>query len=623
MTNPTDNDPSAAPPATWNLNDLFHGPDDPRIEETLERVKQGAEAFAAKYRGRIAALALSAPELARSLAEYERLYQDVAYVSVYVSLRFAADTAAPENGALLQKVRERTTEATLPLIFFNLEIMDAPEEGFAALLADDALAPYRHYLQNVRSRAPFRLSEAEERVLEEQANTGKRAFVRLYEEVTSSMRFTVEGHERPLSLSETLDLQHDANREVRRASSEAVSAGLEPHARTLSFIFNTLLQDKATDDRLRGYAYQEQARHLSNELEPETVETVVQTAVEGYGLVARYYEAKRRWLGLSELTHYDRYAPVLNDEAEVPFEAARDLVIGAFTHFDKGYAAAAKAFFDGNWIDAPPRPGKRGGAFCSSVTPDTHPYIFLNYLGKPGDVKTLAHELGHGIHAFVSRGQSYLNFYGTLPMAEVASTFAEMLLFETQQEKTTDERTRLGIYAHQVEQAIATIFRQAALYRYEQAIHHERRTAGELRVERFGELWQENVGAMFGRSVTLEPGHALWWSYIRHFIATPFYVYAYTFGEMLAFALYHRYKSEGAGGGDFAERFIAMLAAGGSKSPQELVAPLGVNLSDASFWRGALEVLEAQVAEFERLAEKLGGGDPAKDAGSSPKDAAR
>lgn len=589
-----------ATPPRWNLDDLFSSPDDPRIEEALVRAKQRAETFAGTYKGRIARLEVTPEEMAGALSEYEDIHQQVAKPGAFASLRFAAE-ASEANGAFYQKVRERTTEATLPLLFFDLELMAADETRLAELRRDPVLARFRHYLDAVRRDAPFRLSEAEERVLEEQANTGRRAFIRLYEEITSYLRFQREGSDESLTLSQVLDLQYHPDRAVRQASAEALTAGLEPQARTVAYIFNTLLQDKATDDRLRGYAYQEQRRHNANELTPETVETVVTTALSGYPLVARYYEAKRRLLGLDRLYHYDRYAPVLPDEPAIAYDDARKIVLSAFHAFDKGYGAAADAFFAGGWIDAEPRQGKRGGAFCSYITPDAHPYLFLNYLGKPGDVRTLAHELGHGVHAFLSREQGYLDFHGTLPMAEVASTFAEMLVFD-KQDGTASKRGRLALYGHQIEQAMSTIFRQAALYRFEQAIHRERRDRGELTVERFGQLWQEHIGAMFGESVELLPGHSLWWSYVRHFVASPFYVYAYTFGEMLALALYRRYQTDGDG---FAKRYIALLSAGGSKSPEELVAPLGVDLTGQAFWRGALEVLEAQISAFEALAKEL------------------
>lgn len=593
--------PAHAP--AWDLSDLFHGPDDPRLDLTLAEAKHRAEAFASRYKGQIGRLAAEdAPGLSEALRAYEAILQESAKPATYANLRFAADSA-PENGALFQRVRERTTEASLPLLFFDVELTQVPAETLAAAAAHPALANYTHYLTTVQARAAFRLSEPEERILEEQANTGRRAFVRLFQELTSNLEFTIPGKEKPLTLPEALDLQRDTDRTVRETSAAAITDGLQPQARTITFLFNTLIQEKATEDRLRGYAYPEQARHLGNELAPETVEIVVQTAERGHPLVARYYEAKRRLLGLDKLLHYDRYAPVVSDERIISFPLARDMVLSAFAGFHPDYAAAARAFFDNGWMDVPPRPGKRGGAFCSYVTPDLHPYIFLNYLNKPGDVRTLAHELGHGIHSYLSRGQSYLNFHGTLPMAEVASTFAEMLVFDARQAQERDPLALLGQYADQIDQAIATIFRQAALYRFEQAIHAARRS-GELSVARFGELWQENVGAMFAGSVEMGPGHANWWTYVSHFVATPFYVYAYTFGEMLAYALYTRFRAEGAAA--FAPGYLEMLRLAGARSPRDLVAPLGVDLDEPAFWQGALSAFEEQVTRFEELSKQAG-----------------
>ncbi|MBC8101110.1 MAG: M3 family oligoendopeptidase [Cytophagales bacterium] len=587
------------PPPHWDLSDLFEGPDDPRLFEMLDTVHLDSKGLAERYKGKVAALVADEPAaLATAIQEYERISQAAAKPMGYINLRFAADSS-PENGALLQRIREKTTGATLPLLFFDIELAQVPTEVLDRAGEASALAAYRHFLRTVSARAAYRLSEAEERVLEEQANTGRRAFIRLYEEMISNFHFSMEGWERPLTLSEVLDLQQDSDRSVRETSAEALTRGLAPHARTLTFIFNTLIQDKATDDRLRGFEYPEQARHISNELAPEIVDLVVETTVAGYPLVARYYEAKRHLLGLDKLAHYDRYAPIALKETPISFGSAQERVLSAFREFHPEYAAAAAAFFDNGWVDAATGPTKRGGAFCSYVTPDLHPYIFVNYLGKSSDVRTLAHELGHGIHSFVSRDQTLLNFHGTLPMAEVASTFAEMLVFESQQKQEKDLTQQLAATAQQIDQAIATIFRQAALYRFEQAIHAERKN-GELSTARYGEIWQEKLGEMFGGSVTLEPGHALWWSYVRHFVATPFYVYAYTFGEMLAYALFTQYQAQGAA--TFAPNYLSLLRSGGSQSPQELVHPLGVDLADAHFWQGALAAFEAQVTRFESLA---------------------
>jgi oligoendopeptidase F len=588
-------------PPSWDLTDLYSDANDPRIENAIAEVGAASQSFAEEYRGRVDTL--DAGDLDRAIAAYEAILAASAKPSAFASLAFSAEST-PERGAFMQHIRESMTAATLPLIFFDVELTGIGADRLAEISKTAELAPHRHYLETVALSARHRLTEDEERILEEQSNTGRRAFVRLYQEITSALRFVVPGDEKPVTLSAALDLQYSPDRAVRKGAAEAITAGLQSHARTISFIFNTLVQDKATEDRLRKHGYPEEARHISNELTPETVEAVVRTAVGGFGLVSRFYETKRKLLGLPTLAHYDRYAPlpVKDVETEIPFETARERVLAAFTSFDRDtYASSAERFFAGSWIDAPARPGKRSGAFCAYVTPDIHPYILVNYAGTANDVRTLAHELGHGVHNILSGKQSYLNFHGTLPMAEVASTFAEMLVFQ-EQSRTASPEAQLSAYARQIEQGIATIFRQACLYRFEQAVHTERREKGELSVERIGELWQENVGAMFGDAVTLESGHALWWSYVSHFFATPFYVYAYSFGEMLALALFRRYQQDGDA---FTPRYLDMLRAGGSLSPHQLVAPLGIDLDDPAFWKGALDVFEDEVATFEKLAAVL------------------
>ncbi|HEY0866046.1 MAG TPA: M3 family oligoendopeptidase [Fimbriimonas sp.] len=595
------------PQVRWDLTALFSGLDDPRIEATWSEASRNADAFAAMYRGKIDTPDLDAETLASSLAEVESLYQEIAKPLSYASLRFSADTGDPKIGAFLQKQRERATEINVKLMFYDLELQGAPQEAIDRALANERLANYRHHIETARALSPYRLSEAEEVMLEETANTGSRAWVRLFEELTANHTFRLRrpgsDSEEPMSEQEVLALLRDPSREVRQAAADSLTAGLKELERTLVFTYNNLLQDKAVEDRLRKFEYPEQARHISNELDKETVDLVVRLCREHYPLVARFYKVKREILGLPELTHIDRYAPLFEAEAPVTWVEAKRIVLDSFREFSSEMEQRAAEFFDKNWIDAEPRKGKRGGAFCSYTTPDLHPFVFQSYLNKQDDVMTLAHELGHGVHASLSREQSYLNFHGTLPLAELASTFGEMLVFE-RLVSDASPKDKLALYAGKIEGVFATVFRQAAMFSFEQRCHQTRRTEGELTPEQFGDLWQEELQAMFADSVKMGDQHRMWWSYVGHFIFAPFYVYAYSFGELLVLSLYQMAKASSSNapeGGSFAEKYINLLRLGGSKSPAELMATVGVDLKDEAFWRNGFKAMEALVAEFERL----------------------
>jgi len=579
----------------WDLSDLYASPDDPRIEQDIELLIQRAKAFESTYKGKIDCLALTAGTLGDSIREYDSIARDASKLDAYASLRFAADTSDPARGALLQRTMEKITEITLPLLFFDLEIAKADNSIIEGLLADPCIAPHQHYIRTARLLRPFQLSEIEERLLQETSNTGIKAFRRLFEEVTSRMTFDVDSE--GLTQSQVLALLYSPDREKRRTAAAALSEGLGQHANTIAFIFNTVLQDKSVNDRLRHYKYPEQSRHLSNELDREIVDIVIETCTSNYSVVKRYYSKKREVLGLPQLTHFDRYAPLFSSEDACSWDAARDIVLESFGEFSPVMRSAASEFFDKNWIDAAPRKGKRGGAFCHYVTPDLHPFILQSFLGRNKDITTLAHELGHGVHSYLSRGQTYLNFHGTLPMAELASTFGEMLVFDKLQ-KRASAKERLALYADKIEGSFATIFRQAAMFRFEQAIHKHRRECGELTVDDYGRYWQDNIQEMFGDSVILGDEHRLWWAYVNHFIASPFYVYAYCVGELLVLSLYQKYREDGA---RFADRYMDVLRAGGSLAPQELMSKLGVTLHDPEFWRGGVAILEREVSEFESL----------------------
>lgn len=579
----------------WNLGDLYSSMDDPRIDAAITDGMTRAEAFQTQYRGRINTPGLSAATLRAALREMESLQQSAYKPISYASLLFATNNGDAARGAFLQKMREAGTRLSLPMLFFDLELAAVPDDTLLPLLGTPEVQDYAHYIATVRAQRDHLLSETEETLMEELANTGGRAFGRLFNETTSTAVFTLNGEE--LSQAQILAKLMDPDRALRRQAAEAFTAGLKEQSRTLTYIFNTLMQDKNVKDRLRRYATPQESRHLANELDEATVSLVVDTVVRNYLLVARYYHLKREILGVDTLTHYDRYAPLFQAEETITYPEAQTLVLDAFGDFAPEMRDRAAEFFDKSWIDAPATKGKVGGAFCSYVTPDAHPYVLMNYLGRMKDVMTLAHELGHGVHASLSRKQSLLNFHGTLPLAELASTFGEMLVFE-RVTKSANLKDKLALYAEKIEGTFATIPRQTAMYRFEQAIHGHRRTQGELTTEQFGEYWQSEQQQMFGDSVALGDDHRLWWSYVGHFIGSPFYVYAYSFGELLALSLYQRAR---VGGKAFAKNYLEMLAAGGSLTPRELMAQVDVDLQDPAFWQGGFEVLGGLVDEFEAL----------------------
>lgn len=591
----------APPQVRWDLSVLYSSNDDPKIEETWQRVTAQAEAFAQKYRGKIDSPDLTAATLAEALTEYELIARELSKPINFAQLQFSCDTGNPALGAFMQKQMEKYTGLSITLMFFDLELQAAPIEVVERIAQDPVLANFRHYIQLARAFSKHRLTEPEEIILEETANTGSRAWERLFEEVTSNHVYKLRrpGAEtaEELSQEEIINLLRSPDRAVRQAAADAFTAGLQEMERVLVFTYNNLVQDKSVDDRLRKYDYPEHSRHMANELDKETVDLVISLCRENYSLVERFYNVKRQILGLPELTHIDRYAPLFDAEEPVEWDKAKQIVLEAFGSFSAEMEARAREFFDKNWIDAEPRKGKRGGAFCSYNTPDTHPVVFQSYMNLPDDVMTLAHELGHGVHASLSRTQTYFNFHGTLPLAELASTFGEMLVFEKLVASAT-LKDRLALYADKIEGVFATVFRQAAMFSFERRCHETRRAEGELTPDQFGDIWQEELQAMFGNSVKLGDQHRCWWSYVSHFIAVPFYVYAYSFGELLVLSLYQKAKAEGP---EFATKYIDLLKLGGSRTPQELMETVGVDLKSHDFWVGGFEAMEKLVTEFERL----------------------
>ena len=586
---------------TWDLADLYAGVDDPQIEADMEATQKQAAAFEEKYKGTIAVKELTAAHLRAALDAYEILIRAQFKPQAFAMLIFSTDTQDTRRGALLQRSREFGSAVDVHQVFFDLEIGRIPGKTYDAVVDDEKLSPYRHYLDHQRRLTAHNLSEPEEKILVETTNARGQAFTRLFTEVNGRTRFSIEmdGEVRQLNQSELLALLYNPDRTLRKAASESLTWELKENAHICTFIYNTLLHEKDVLDRLRSFPIPEASRHLDNELSAEIIDTVVDVCVDSYPTVADYYHLKRKLLGLDELTHYDRYAPISGEQSEIPFSQARRIVLEAFGEFSPRLVEMAEPFFEKRWIDAELADGKRGGAFCAGITPDLHPYVLLNYTSQPRDVMTLAHELGHGIHDLLAGGNHLLDYHPVLPMAETASTFGEMLVFDKLQRSLDSEQEKTALVCNKIEDSFATVFRQIAMYRFEQQAHRARREEGELPTERLNELWQQNMQEMFGDSLELGDDHAWWWLYIPHLISTPFYVYAYAFGELLVLSLYARYRQEGDA---FIERYFELLAAGGSRSPAELVSRMGFDIADRAFWQGGCDLIRQRVDVAKSLA---------------------
>ncbi len=589
---------TGAEEVTWDLSDLYRAVDDPAIDRDLDQADNRADKLAETYRGQIASI--DAEEMHDLLKEYEDLLELSHKVAAYAYLHWSTNTEEPARGALLAKTTERSSRLAQKLIFVELEWANAPDDRARMLMDDPVLAHYRHWLERARRYRPHLLSEPEEKILAEKSITGRTAWVRFFEEVQSAARYEFDGEMVPQQV--VLNKLYDPDREVRRRAAASVTAGLRGHSRITTYIFNNLLADKASDDQLRKYPTWLSERNMGNEVDDATVEALVSAVASRYDIVARYYRLKQLLLGLDELFEYDRYAPLPAADRFYTWQQGQEVVLSAFGHFHSRMADIAKLFFDGRWIDAAVVPGKEGGAYCHSVVPSAHPYVLLNYEGKPRDVMTLAHELGHGVHGYLARKQGLLQADTPLTTAETASVFGEMLVFQDLLARETAPSVRLAMLTSKLEDSFATVFRQVAMNRFEEAIHTARRAEGELPTERFNELWLATQRAMFQGSVTLTEDYGLWWSYIPHFIRYPGYVYAYSFGELLVLALYARYREMGDG---FADAYLEMLAAGGSDWPHEIVRPLGVDLNDPDFWNQGLQILDDLVSEAEALAGQV------------------
>jgi oligoendopeptidase F len=583
---------------SWDLSDLYAAPTDPRIEADLAGTHAEAKAFEAQYQGKITSLA--GAELASAIATFEAIEERLGRVLSYAQLLFSAESTDPESGKFFQNMNERATAISSHLLFFTLEINRIEDAAMQEKLLDKNLAAYAPWLRDLRVFLPHQLSDELEKFCHEKDVTGHSAWSRLFDETTAGMRVAVRGED--VTLSAALNKLSDPRRDVREAAGHAIGEAMAKHEKLFSLITNTLAKDKEITDTWRHYPKPASYRNRSNMVEDEVVDALSAAVVASYPKIAhRYYAMKAKWLGLEKLEYWDRNAPLPDDEdSEITWPEAKNRVLSAYAGFTPELAATVKPFFDKNWIDAALRPGKSGGAFAHPTIPSAHPYVLMNFHGRTRDVMTLAHELGHGAHQVLAAQQGYLMSGTPLTLAETASVFGEMLTFRSLLDTETDPKRRRIMLAQKVEDMINTVIRQIAFYQFETRIHDERR-AGEILPARIGEIWLDVMSESLGPAFNFADEFRLFWAYVPHFIHSPFYVYAYAFGDCLVNALYGVYQDEKAAGraDAFAEKYLAMLRAGGTLRHRDLLAPFGLDASNPQFWQKGLDVISGFIDELE------------------------
>jgi oligoendopeptidase F len=591
--------PSGAEAAEWSLDDLYDAPDDPRIRGDLEEALAAAQALAERIRGRVADR--PADELAAALDERERIASLLDRAKAYAELMFAADTSDEARGALVQLTLERATAVENELLFFDLEWLEADDAHADAVIGDPAVERYSGFLRAARRYRPHVLSEPEERLEAERRVTGREAWTRLYDQLLAELRVRVD--DRPVTLDEAFGvLLQLTEQEDRRSVAEAVTEALQPGLRTRAFVLNTIAGDRAIEDRLRGYPTWISARNLGNQLSDEAAQRLIDAVVGRYDVAHRYYALKARLLGLPRLLDFDRLAPVAEGPpATVTWADAREIVVESFAAFSADAGAIVDRMFERRRIDAAPRPGKFG-AFCKSVA-EREPYVLMSYTADRRSVLTLAHELGHALHGVVSNDRGALSMRPPLTLAETASVFGEALTFRAMFDRIEEPAARLELVVRRLDDAMATVFRQIALNRFEDAVHTARREEGEVSLDRLAEFWTRTQQDVSGDAVELTEGFRSWWSYVPHFVFLPGYVYAYAFGYLFSMAIYRRYLDEGEA---LVEPLLELLSAGGSAPPEELAGRLGFDLADPGFWSEGLDGIAELVVEAEELAAQVG-----------------
>ena len=592
---PTSSANALGPLPEWNLGDLYPGRDSAELKRDLERTEAGAGAFRERYEGKLAAL--SGAALGEAIAGYERLQETLGRVMSYASLVYAGDMSDPEIGRFFQNMQERVNAISTAMLFFTLELNRIDDAELDAKLRSPELAHYAPWLRDTRAFRPHQLSDDIEKLLHEKYVAGRAAWTRLFDETMAGLRFPMDGKE--LTSAEALHLLSDADGATRKRAAKALGEVFGKNTRLFALVTNTLAKDKEIEDRWRGFKRPISSRNLSNFVEDEVVDALISAVRQAYpALSHRYYRLKAKWFGVEKLPYWDRNAPLPEQEDRViPWPEAERIVLDAYGAFSPELAAVGRRFFDQSWIDAPVRPGKAPGAFAHPTVPSAHPYLLLNYQGKTRDVMTLAHELGHGVHQVLAAPQGALMADTPLTLAETASVFGEMLTFQAMLKAEKDPKRRKSMLASKVEDMLNTVVRQIAFVEFERRVHDERRQ-GELTPDRIGEIWMAVQSESLGPAIAFEDEYRHYWTYIPHFIHTPFYVYAYAFGDCLVNSLYAVYQGAAPG---FAEKYLDMLSAGGTRRHRELLAPFGLDASDPNFWKKGLSVISGFIDELEKM----------------------
>lgn len=584
----------------WNLADLYPALDSEEVAADMKRAADMANAFEEDWKGTLEEGARKGAQgrLGEALQQYEAIEELIGRIASFAGLVYAGDTSDPVRAKFYGDVQEKMTDASAHLLFFPLELNSVDDELIeAALAADPLFNHYRPWVEDLRKDKPYQLEDRVEQLFHEKSVTGRGAWNRLFDETMSALRFDIDGEE--LALEPTLNRLQDTDPERRRKASEALAATFGRNLRTFTLITNTLAKDKEISDRWRGFKDIADSRHLANRVERDVVDALSSAVRDAWPRLShRYYAMKARWLGMDQMNHWDRNAPLPETpQSIISWGEARETVLSAYHGFAPEMAEIAGQFFDKNWIDAPTRPGKAPGAFAHPTVPSAHPYVLLNYMGKPRDVMTLAHELGHGVHQVLAGGQGALMASTPLTLAETASVFGEMLTFQSLLSATKDRRERKAMLAQKAEDMINTVVRQIAFYEFERLVHTERRK-GELTAEQLGDFWLQVQAESLGPAIKLGEGYETFWAYIPHFIHSPFYVYAYAFGDCLVNSLFAVYQDAEKG---FQDKYFDMLRAGGTKHHSELLAPFGLDASDPSFWQKGLSVIEGLIDELEAM----------------------